>query len=77
MERSLPAAFKALGLLPLAEREVRLGGIRRVLAPVLILAAAMVVIATTAAKPLIHRRFFAVLIALHITTRSARTRVRN
>lgn len=44
-ERSLPSALKALGLLPLAEREVRLGGIRRVLAPVLILAAAMLAIA--------------------------------
>jgi len=44
-ERTLPGAIKALGLLPLAEREVRLGGIRRVLAPVAILAAAMLAIA--------------------------------
>jgi di/tricarboxylate transporter len=43
-ERTLPGAVKALGLLPLAEREVRLGGIRRALAPVLILGAAMVAI---------------------------------
>jgi di/tricarboxylate transporter len=44
-ERTLPGAVKMLGLLPLAEREVRLGGIRRVLAPVAILAAAMLAIA--------------------------------
>jgi di/tricarboxylate transporter len=44
-ERTLPSALKTLGLLPLAEREVRLGGIRRVLAPVAILAAAMLAIA--------------------------------
>lgn len=43
-ERTLPGALKTLGLLPLAEREVRLGGIRRVLAPVAILAAAMLAI---------------------------------
>ena len=44
-ERTLPAALAALGLLPLAEREVRLGGIRHVLAPAVILAAAMVLVA--------------------------------
>lgn len=44
-ERSLPGALQALGLLPLAEREVRLGGIRHALAPALILAAAMVLVA--------------------------------
>lgn len=44
-EKSLPAALKELDLLPLAERQVRLGGIRRALAPVLILGAAMVAIA--------------------------------
>lgn len=44
-ERSLPAALKTLGLLPLAEREVRLGGIRHALAPAIILAAAMVLVA--------------------------------
>ncbi len=44
-ERSLPVALKALGLLPLAEREVRLGGIRHALAPAVILAAAMVLVA--------------------------------
>ncbi len=41
-ERSLPSALKALGLLPLAERELRLGGMRRVLGPVAILAATLV-----------------------------------
>ena len=35
----------ALGLLPLAEREVRLGGIRHAVAPAVILAAAMVLVA--------------------------------
>lgn len=44
-ERSLPAALAALGLLPLAEREVRLGGIRHALAPAVILAAAMILVA--------------------------------
>jgi di/tricarboxylate transporter len=44
-ERTLPGAIKTLGLLPLAERQVRLGGIRRVLAPVAILAATMLAIA--------------------------------
>jgi di/tricarboxylate transporter len=44
-ENTLPAALKELGLLPLAEREVRLGGIRHKLAPALILLAAMVLVA--------------------------------
>ena len=44
-ERSLPVALSALGLLPLAEREVRLGGIRHALAPAIILAAAMIMVA--------------------------------
>jgi di/tricarboxylate transporter len=44
-ERSLPGAIKALSLLPLAEREVRLGGIRRVLTPAGILTAVMLAIA--------------------------------
>ncbi|HQP20500.1 MAG TPA: SLC13 family permease, partial [Phenylobacterium sp.] len=48
-ERSLPAALQGLGLLPLAEREVRLGGIRHKVAPVAILAAAMVLVAFGAA----------------------------
>jgi len=44
-ERALPGVLKTLGLLPLAEREVRLGGIRHAVAPALILAAAMVLVA--------------------------------
>jgi len=44
-ERTLPGALKELDLLPLAEREVRLGGIRHVAAPALILAAAMLLVA--------------------------------
>lgn len=44
-ERTLPGALKDLDLLPLAEREVRLGGIRHVAAPALILAAAMLLVA--------------------------------
>jgi di/tricarboxylate transporter len=48
-ERSLPGALKTLGLLPLAEREVRLGSIRRLYAPPLILAGAMLLVAMQAA----------------------------
>jgi di/tricarboxylate transporter len=44
-ERTLPGALKTLGLLPLAEREVRLGGIRHKLAPAVILALAMLLVA--------------------------------
>jgi di/tricarboxylate transporter len=44
-ERTLPGALQAFGLLPLAERDVRLGGIRSMLAPALILTAAMVMVA--------------------------------
>lgn len=44
-ERSLPGVLKTLGLLPLAEREVRLGGIRRAIAPAVILAGAMILVA--------------------------------
>lgn len=45
-EQSLPGALQALGLLPLAEREVRLGGVRHAVLPVVILAAAMALVAT-------------------------------
>ena len=45
-EQSLPGALQALGLLPLAEREVRLGGVRHALLPVAILAVAMALVAT-------------------------------
>ena len=44
-ERGIPAALQALGLLPLAERDVRLGGPRRLFAPAIVLAAAMVLVA--------------------------------
>lgn len=44
-ERSLPGALKTLGLLPLAERDVRLGGIRHAMVPAVILAGAMVLVA--------------------------------
>lgn len=44
-ERSLPGVLKTLGLLPLAEREVRLGGMRRKLAPAIILTGAMLLVA--------------------------------
>jgi di/tricarboxylate transporter len=45
-ERTLPGALQALGLLPLAEREVRLGGIRHAVAPAVILIGAMALVAT-------------------------------
>jgi di/tricarboxylate transporter len=44
-EAGLPQALQALGLLPLAEREVRLGGPRRRFVPLIVLAAAMVLVA--------------------------------
>lgn len=44
-ERSLPGVLRTLGLLPLAERAVRLGGMRRAFAPAIILAGAMVLVA--------------------------------
>ena len=43
-EKSLPSAMKTLGVLPLAERDVRLGGSRRRYLPAVILAAAMVLV---------------------------------
>lgn len=61
-ERALPAALTQLGLLPLAQREVRLGGMRRVVAPALILAAAMVAIAFHLAPVAIA--FFAAAVAI-------------
>jgi di/tricarboxylate transporter len=44
-EKALPAALQALGVLPLVERDLRLGGFRRALAPVAILAVAMLAVA--------------------------------
>jgi di/tricarboxylate transporter len=61
-ERTLPGAMKALNLLPLAEREVRLGGIRHALAPVAILAAAMLAIAFHLAP--VTLAFFAAAVAM-------------
>jgi di/tricarboxylate transporter len=47
-ERALPHIMKTLGVLPLAERDVRLGGVKRRISPVLILAAAMILVAFNA-----------------------------
>ncbi len=44
-ERNIPAALQALGCLPLIERNVRLGGPRRLFAPAIVLALAMVLVA--------------------------------
>ena len=44
-EQQLPLALQALGCLPLAEREVRLGGVRHALLPTGILAVAMLLVA--------------------------------
>jgi di/tricarboxylate transporter len=44
-ERTLPAALQALDLLPLAEREVRLGGVRRRFTALIVLAIAMILVA--------------------------------
>ena len=43
-EQSLPDALKALDLLPLAEREVRLGSVRKRFMPALVLATAMILV---------------------------------
>jgi di/tricarboxylate transporter len=47
-ERALPNIMKTLGVLPLAERDVRLGGARRRYSPILILAVAMALVAVKA-----------------------------
>ena len=44
-ERTLPGAMQSLGLLPLVERSVQIGGARRRYLPILVLAAAMVLLA--------------------------------
>lgn len=64
-ERTLPGALKELDLLPLAEREVRLGGIRHVATPALILAAAMVLVAIQLAPVAIA--FFGAAVLMVIT----------
>lgn len=61
-ERTLPGALSALGLLPLAEREVRLGGFRHVFAPAAILAVAMVLVAFRAAPVAVA--FFGAAVAM-------------
>lgn len=61
-ERTLPNALTAMGLLPLAEREVRLGGFRRVFAPAAILAAAMILVAFRVAPVAIA--FFGAAVAM-------------
>jgi di/tricarboxylate transporter len=64
-ERTLPGALKELDLLPLAERQVRLGGIRHVAAPALILAAAMLLVAFQLAPVAIA--FFGAAVLMVIT----------
>lgn len=44
-ENALPGALQALGCLPLAERDLRLGGVRKRFAPVIVLAIAMLMVA--------------------------------
>ncbi|MFC3068257.1 SLC13 family permease [Phenylobacterium soli] len=44
-ERTMPGALKTLGVLPLVERDVRLGGLRRAFAPLAILTTAMLLVA--------------------------------
>jgi di/tricarboxylate transporter len=70
-ERSLPGVLKELGLLPLAEREVRLGDIRRRVAPALILTGAMVLVAFQVVPVAIA--FFGAAMAM-IFTRAIRMR---
>jgi di/tricarboxylate transporter len=64
-ERTLPGALKTLGLLPLAEREVRLGGIRRRVLPALILLSAMVLVAVQVVP--VAMAFFAAAVAMVLT----------
>jgi len=61
-ERTLPGALKTLGLLPLAERAVRLGSLRRRVLPASILGAAMVLVAYQAVPVAIA--FFAAAVAM-------------
>lgn len=61
-ERTLPGALKTLGLLPLAERDVRLGSLRRRILPAAILLAAMVLVAYQAVPVAIA--FFAAAVAM-------------
>jgi di/tricarboxylate transporter len=61
-ERTLPGALKTLGVLPLAEREVRLGGIRHRVLPAVILLGAMVLVALRVAP--VAMAFFAAAVAM-------------
>jgi di/tricarboxylate transporter len=61
-EKALPGVLTDLGLLPLAQREVRLGGARRAVLPVVILLAAMVAIGFHLAPVAIV--FFAAAVAM-------------
>ncbi|MEW5685995.1 MAG: SLC13 family permease [Pseudomonadota bacterium] len=64
-ERTLPGALKTLGLLPLAEREVRLGGVRRRMVPTAILATAMILVAAQAVP--VAFAFFAAAVAMIVS----------
>ncbi len=61
-ERALPDAMKTLGVLPLAERSQRLGGVRHRYSPVIILAIAMVLVAVNVVPVAIA--FFAAAVAI-------------
>jgi di/tricarboxylate transporter len=64
-ERTLPGALKTLGLLPLAERELRLGGVRRRLVPSAILATAMILVAAQVVP--VAFAFFAAAVAMIVS----------
>ncbi|MDK8873854.1 MULTISPECIES: SLC13 family permease [Paracoccus] len=61
----LPERMRVLGLLPLAERDIRLGGVRKQLLPVLILAVAMA--ATAAGLVPVAIAFFAAAVLMILT----------
>jgi di/tricarboxylate transporter len=61
-EQALPEAMKTLGVLPLAERSLRLGGIRHRYSPVIILAIAMVLVAVNLVPVAVA--FFAAAVAI-------------
>jgi di/tricarboxylate transporter len=70
-ERTLPGALKTLGLLPLAERQLRLGDFRRTVTPALVLGAAMILVAFQVAPVAIA--FFGAAVVL-VAVRSIRMR---
>ena len=61
-ERAMPGVLQTLGLAPLAERELRLGGVRRLVAPAAILAIAMVLVALRVVP--VAAAFFAAAVAM-------------